>query len=181
MSVPQYRILTYPNPLLAVPTARVTTFGPTLERIVKRMVPTMRAVDGVGLAGNQVELSLSLATVECRPRRVRDEVERIPLHTLVNPVIVAASDDLDELKEGCLSCPGIEVLVLRSTQVTVRFQTPTGQLVTETVTGFKARIYQHEIDHLNGRTILDRASGQRALIAAYRANPTRFRPERDHS
>lgn len=174
MPIPLYQIVRYPAPALANPTNPVITGGLGLERIVKRMVPTMRAVDGVGLASNQVGLSLSLATIEYRPRQQRDAPERVPLHVIVNPVILESSVEVSELQEGCLSCPGIELVVPRSTRIVVRFQNLTGQTVTETVSGFKARIYQHEIDHLNGQTILDQARGQRAIIAAYRAHPARF-------
>lgn len=185
MTIPIYPIVTYPDPGLARPTKPVSAFDHALERIIKRMVPTMRHAEGVGLAANQVGLQLSLATVEHLPAGRQEnrgtKKERVALHAIVNPVILDASDEREEMMEGCLSCPGIEVKVARSVTITVRYHSPNGTLVERTIDGFEARIYQHEIDHLHGLTILDRAHGQRALIDAYRANPGRFQRQNSES
>ncbi len=176
MSIPLYPIVTYPAAILAQPAAPVTAFGRPLERIIKRMVPTMRRADGIGLATNQVGLPHSLAVIEYLPRRDRRRrmTDALPLQTLVNPRILELGAEQDERSEGCLSCPGIELMIRRPTRIVVEFQTPDGKLTTQSVTGFPARIYQHEIDHLQGTLILDRAQGQRALVEAYRSKPSEF-------
>jgi len=160
---------------------RVTEFGKPLERIVQRMIPTMRDAVGIGLAANQVGLPLSLAVIEYEPKRTEAQDERVPVHAIVNPVILTYGSELDQVEEGCLSCLGIEVPVQRSTSITVRYQSVDGAVHETEITGFAARIYQHEIDHLNGFTILDRAHGKRALVEAYRANPARFAPNVDNN
>lgn len=175
MSVPVYTITKFPAEILAQPTSAVTDFGKPLERVIKRMVPTMHQADGVGLAGNQVGLALSVAVIEYQPRSKRDRGERVALHTIVNPLILETSKETDDMTEGCLSCPGIEVVVTRPAGIVVAYQDETGVRIQRTVSGFEARIYQHEIDHLNGLTILDRAkTGQSAVVDAYRANPAAF-------
>ena len=176
MSVPTYEIVLYGDPILAQPTNQVSQFGKPLERIVKRMIPTMRDAVGVGLAANQAGMPLRLAVIEYEPKR-NEKAERIPVHAIVNPEILARGTEFDSVEEGCLSCPGIEVPVRRATSITVRYQSIDGEIHEETISGFGARIYQHEIDHLDGFTILDRANGQRALVEAYRANPARFAPK----
>ena len=177
MSIPPYPIIHYPAVVLTAPTQPVVHFDKPLERIVKRLVPTMRQADGVGLAAPQVGLSRSLAVIEYVPRadRTARSTKPIPLHAIINPTILNYGGELDELAEGCLSCPDIELLVRRSTTIVVEFFSIDGKKTTKTVRGFAARIYQHEIDHLNGTLILDKAHGQRALIKAYRADPTRFK------
>jgi len=180
MSIPLYPIVHFPHDVLATTTQPVTNFGKPLEKIIKRMIPTMRGAEGIGLAANQVGLSLQLAVIEYVPREQHKRGEKklrsehVPLHAIVNPSIMTYSDEEEEMTEGCLSCPGIEVKVWRSTSITVRYQQEDGESVEKVVTGFPARIYQHEIDHLNGLVILDRAHGQKAVIAAYRANPSEF-------
>lgn len=174
MSVPLYPIVAYPANILRHTADPVVHFDAALKRIVKRMIPTMREAIGIGLAANQVGLPIALAVIEYKPVKNDRLSQPVPVHAIVNPKIVSMSDETDQLEEGCLSCPGIELPIRRSTSIVVEFQTIDGERVTKTVIGFPARIYQHEIDHLNGTTILDRAEGHTALLEAYRANPAKF-------
>ena len=174
MSAPTMDIVYYPADVLARNCEKVTEFGKPLEKLVRRMVPTMYEAIGVGLAANQVGLSKALAVIEYIPSRDEDKDELVPLHAIVNPEILEYGPETDEMEEGCLSCPGIEVNIRRSTWIRVRAQSLDGETFEDTISGFAARIYQHEIDHLNGLLILDRAHGQKALLEAYRANPQSF-------
>ncbi len=174
MAIKRYPIVRFPAASLAKTATPVVAFDKSLDRTIQRMIPTMREAIGIGLAANQVGLPLSLAVIEYKPAKHDNLSEAVPVLAIVNPVILAYCQELDEMKEGCLSCPGIEVAIRRSTSITVRYQTEQGEAVEQTISGFPARIYQHEIDHLNGKVILDRAHGQKALIAAYRADPEGF-------
>jgi peptide deformylase len=110
------------------------------------MLVTMREREGVGLAANQVG----------RLRRVLVAGIEEDEYVLINPVIEARSDETEVLPEGCLSIPGILVDVERPVAVTVSGQDAAGEEVRFEAEGLLARVFQHEIDHLDGVLILDR-------------------------
>ena len=105
---------------------------------------------GVGLSANQVGIdkSICIASLE---KQTKDII-------LVNPVIVKKSKEKEKLYEGCLSIPKVYPPMKRFIEVTVDFQNITGDNQRITVTGFDARILQHEIDHLNGKLVIDEIS-----------------------
>ena len=172
--VPTFDIIQYPASILMQPCKQVTTFDAALEQTIQRMRPTMHDAIGVGLASTQINSPYSFAVIEFRPGKNDDPDEIVPFHAIINPKILEYGDEQDEMEEGCLSCPGIEVKIRRATTIRVRAQDIDGREYEQTIDGFAARIYQHEIDHLNGLLILDRAHGQKALLEAYRANPKTF-------
>ena len=139
-------VKTFGDPVLKTRAARVKEFDDALLRLTEEMLVTMREREGVGLAANQVG----------RLRRVLvvgiDEDEYI----LINPVIEARSDETEVLAEGCLSIPGIQVEVERPVAVTVSGQDAAGEELRFEAEGLLARVFQHEIDHLDGVLILDR-------------------------
>jgi peptide deformylase len=119
------------------------------------MVETMRAAPGVGLAAPQVGVPLRAIVIEYGD----DEDESVPpkLFTLANPEIVRASDTVELGTEGCLSIPNIIGDVERIDEITVRAHNRHGQPVRIKAHGWLARIFQHEIDHLDGVLFTDRA------------------------
>jgi peptide deformylase len=138
-----------------------------LLRLVKRMAATMAAAPGVGLAAPQVGVPIQLAVLQDGPERwgqltdgeraARERTE-LPFTVLVNPVLEPASaDDLVSFYEGCLSVPGLTAVVARHRAVRVRALDEHGQPVDAVLSGWAARIAQHEVDHLGGRLYLDRA------------------------
>jgi peptide deformylase len=145
----QLRILG--DPVLKQPTKRVTVFDERLARLARVMMEVMDRKEGVGLAANQVGV-LSRVMVWRHPE---SEGER---YVFVNPEIVESSEACCTEAEGCLSVPGTTVEVSRAEEVVVEAQDLTGERLMMRLSGLLARIAQHEVDHLDGRLILDRTS-----------------------
>ncbi|MBN2145734.1 MAG: peptide deformylase [Anaerolineales bacterium] len=149
-------VVTLPHPVLRRKARKVTDFGPELQVLVDDMVETMRQAPGVGLAANQINVPLQVIVVEYHETE-NDEESPLKLYTVVNPTITRASQEIVLGTEGCLSVPGILGNVERSEAITVKGQNRRGQPVTIKAKGWLARIFQHEIDHLEGVIFVDRA------------------------
>jgi peptide deformylase len=148
-------IITVPDPVLRRKSRKVTDFGQDFQTLVDNMVDTMREAPGVGLAAPQVNVPLRLIVVEYGD----EEDENIPnkLYVLANPEIVRASQESVVGAEGCLSIPGFAGDVDRMESITVKGLNRRGQPVRIKAHGWLARIFQHEIDHLEGVLFTDRA------------------------
>ncbi len=148
-------IVTLPAPVLRRRAQKVTDFGPELQTLVDDMVETMHAAPGVGLAAPQVGVSLRVIVVEYGDEA--DETIPPKLFTLVNPEITRPSHETVIGTEGCLSIPGVLGDVERYEALTVKALTRRGQSVTIKASDWLARIFQHEVDHLDGVVFVDRA------------------------
>ena len=150
-------IVTVPNDVLRRKTRKITAFDKELQKTIDDMVETMREAPGVGLAAPQVGLLDRLVVVEYEED---DEKEDSPkkLYVVVNPEIISSSEETEMGIEGCLSIPGLVGEVERSLEVVVRGQNRRGQPVKIKANGWLARIFQHEIDHLDGILYTDRAT-----------------------
>lgn len=148
-------ITTPPDPVLRRKARPVKNFDDKLQTLIDDMIETMRAAPGVGLAAPQVRVSEQLIVVEYGD----DEDENIPpkLYVMVNPKITRFDTETELGVEGCLSIPGLVGEVERSLAVTVKGQNRHGQPMTVKAKGWLARIFQHEIDHLEGVLFTDRA------------------------
>lgn len=146
---------TFPADVLRKKAQPVTEFDRKLQNLVDDMVETMREAPGVGLAAPQVGISEQIAVIEFG----HEDDEDIPkqLYVLVNPEIVKISEEKVRGIEGCLSVPGLVGSVDRAKVVTVRAQDQYGKKHKVRAVGWLARIFQHEIDHLNGVLYTDRA------------------------
>jgi peptide deformylase len=140
-------IRVFGDPGLRTPAETITTFDEALARVAADMTDTMKAAPGVGLAAPQVGVSRRLFTYD-------DGEEHAG--ALCNPEIVWSSDETQTGEEGCLSIPQIYFPVTRSMKVKVKAQTLGGEPVDLEGEGLLARIFQHEIDHLNGVLFVDR-------------------------
>lgn len=140
-------VLVYPDPKLREETVRVETFDADLRRLISDMRETMYAAKGVGLAAPQVGVNKRVAVIEWEDARF----------ALVNPVIVEQEGE-ERRDEGCLSFPGIYEDVTRPTKVRAIYQDEEGVEHDVTVEGFLARIFSHEIDHLDQRLLIDNLS-----------------------
>jgi len=147
-------ITTVPNDVLHHKAKPVTDFGPELQQLIDDMVDTMRDAPGVGLAGPQVNQLLRVIVVEFGDEE--DEEAPVQLYTLVNPQISKMSKETVVGTEGCLSIPDYIGEVERAESVTIKAQTRHGQVTKLKASGWLARIFQHEIDHLNGILFTDR-------------------------
>jgi peptide deformylase len=148
-------IVTLPQSILRQKAHKVTDFGPNLQTLANDMVETMRQAPGVGLAAPQVGESLRLIVIEYGD----DEDEKVPpkLYVMANPEITRFSQETLVGAEGCLSIPGIQGEVERQAAVTVKGVNRHGRPMTVKAEGWLARIFQHEIDHLDGVLFVDRA------------------------
>ncbi len=150
-------IITLPNPILRRKARTVTLFDSDLQTLIEDMIETLRDAPGVGLAAPQVGKSDRLIVVEYPED---DELEDSPkkLYVVVNPEVKEASEETEMGIEGCLSIPNLHGEVERAIAVIVKGQTRRGQPIKIKAQGWLARIFQHEIDHLNGIVFTDRAT-----------------------
>lgn len=143
-------ILIAPHPSLRTKARRVMPDQRDLVReIVPQMFATMYAAPGIGLAAPQIGMALRLAVVDLQP-----EDKPAPL-VLVNPEILAASEDRVVREEGCLSLPGMYADVERPSHVRIRFEDAAGTRHELDADGLLAACLQHEIDHLDGVLFVD--------------------------
>lgn len=149
-------IVTVPEPVLRYKARPVKHFDRSLQELIDDMIETMRAAPGVGLAAPQLGVLECVIVVEYPED---DEQENAPakLYVVVNPEIKRVSRETEPGVEGCLSIPGLQGEVERAVSVTVRGLNRRGQPVQIKAKGWLARIFQHEIDHLNGILYTDRA------------------------
>ena len=155
-------IITLPHQTLRRKARKVTDFGPELQTLIDDMVETMRQAPGVGLAAPQVNAGLRLIVVEY-PEKDDEEDAPAKLFTLVNPEIVRFSNETEIGTEGCLSIPNILGDVERACVVNVKGFNRRGQPVKIKANGWLARIFQHEIDHLDGVLFVDKAEHVRKV------------------
>lgn len=154
------KIVTHPNEMLRRKARPVTKIDAGVQRLIDDMIETMRAAPGVGLAATQVNEPIRIIVVEYGGEPSEEKLnghEEKKLYTLINPEISRASTETDTASEGCLSIPGLVGDVERSIEVTVKAQNRRGQPVKVKAEGWLARIFQHEVDHLNGVLFIDRA------------------------
>jgi len=136
---------------LLQPSAPVSDFGGAdLNALLGDMRDTMRALDGVGLAAPQIGVNLRVVIFGVEKSTRYPDAESVPQTVLINPVLTALSDEMEEGWEGCLSVPGMRGLVPRYTHLRYQGRDEYGALIDRTVSGFHARVVQHECDHLDG-------------------------------
>jgi peptide deformylase len=154
------RIVTLPDPVLKRKARLVTKFDKNLQTLIDDMIETMREAPGVGLAAPQIGLSERLAVIEYYEREEDEEKEDAPkkVWVVINPEIVKASEEMVIGVEGCLSIPGLVGEVERHESVQVKALNRHGKPLKIKAKGWLARIFQHEIDHLNGVLFTDRAT-----------------------
>ena len=151
-------IITVPDMVLRRKAHKVIEFDQSLQTLIDDMVETMRQAPGVGLAAPQVGVLQRLVVIEYAKDDSEDEDAPKKLFTLINPEIIKMSEETEEGVEACLSIPGLVGEVERSTQILVRAQNRRGQAIKIKARGWLARIFQHEIDHLDGVLFTDRAT-----------------------
>jgi peptide deformylase len=154
------KIVTNPNPTLRKKATKVRAVTPTVQTLADDMVETMRAAPGVGLAAPQVEVSQRVIVVEFAEGNEETDAPETPpkLFVVINPEIARHSRETVMGTEGCLSLPGLMGEVERHEWVTVKGLDRHGKPFKKKTRGWLARIFQHEIDHLDGILFIDRAT-----------------------
>lgn len=146
-------IVQYPSSQLRKVCSSVENFDHSLRATIAAMIDTMYTANGVGLAAPQIGINERLIVV--------DPTSGEKSHTLlvmINPKISWASSDMNDGIEGCLSVPNVKLNVYRHSEIEVEYFDITGQKHKNLYAGFISKIIQHEIDHLDGILLIDRAS-----------------------
>ncbi|HUU11698.1 MAG TPA: peptide deformylase [Phycisphaerae bacterium] len=160
----------YPDPVLRERARPVEQFDERLAALAADMVKTMTEANGLGLAAPQVGLSLKVVVVSADGQPGKEMV-------LVNPEIVS-TEGAEVAEEGCLSFPGIFVKIRRFHRVGVRYRDVRGEVHEAEVEGLLARAVQHELDHLDGRLLVDRMSPVQRVAQRRRLRELKDRYER---
>ena len=141
------KIYVYGSPILRKKAAKITKVDKKLEKIIHDMFITMENNEprGVGLAATQVGLLQAFFIYELEDDK----------GVVINPEIVEKRGETEKDEEGCLSVPGVYGIVERPTEIVVTYLDLNGKRHEEVISGLKARIFQHETDHLNGIIFTD--------------------------
>lgn len=142
------QILCYPDPRLHTVARPVDVVDARVRRLVDDMLETMYMADGVGLAATQVDVHERVIVIDTEPNLKRP-------HVLINPELIARSQELVVTDEGCLSVPEVYDKVQRHAQVTVRALNRAGETVQYDASGLLAVCVQHEMDHLLGKVFVE--------------------------
>jgi peptide deformylase len=147
-------IIKYPNPILREKSLEIKNpTDPKIKQLISDMASALRAHDGLGLAAPQIGQSLKLCIAE-----VDHE-----LFVLINPEIKKYSGEEINMEEGCLSFPGKYLPIKRYEKVKIRALDANGKKQIIRAKGLLARVLQHEIDHLNGVLLVDRANDNESM------------------
>ena len=144
-------VLRMGEPLLLEKAQPVTAFDtPELHALIQDMQDTMSAMDGAGIAAPQISVSLQVVIfgVGSNPRYL--DAEQVPYTVLINPILTPVGDEIEDGWEGCLSVPGLRGVVPRYIRLHYTGFDQFGEPIDRLVSGFHARVVQHECDHLNG-------------------------------
>ncbi|MDY3556461.1 peptide deformylase [Gemmata sp. JC717] len=146
------KIVRYPHPALRVKAKPVTAIDADIQKAAAQMVELMYRSEGLGLAAPQVTLDYQMIVLNPLGEADQPEQEIVA----INPVIVESKGATVNDREGCLSFPGLYQNVRRYKTVTVKFYNLKGELVQATAHDLAARVWQHEIDHLQGTLFIDK-------------------------
>ena len=153
------------SPILRQRSQAVTDItDPQLDDLIVDLMATADVANGVGIAAPQVAASMRLFIVASRPSPRYPHAPLMAPTAMINPEIIDRSGELVAGWEGCLSVPDTRGLVLRDRTIEVRYLTKSGALIQQELTGFVARIFQHELDHLDGILFPDRVANLADLI-----------------
>ena len=133
--------------------------------LIKALRDTLASTQGVGIAAPQISISKRIIIVASRPSARYPNAPLMEPTVMINPNFTALSDITEKDWEGCLSIPGIRALVPRYTNIEITYTDLNDQQITAHLTGFVARIFQHEFDHLQGIVYLDRVEDKLDIFA----------------
>ena len=135
------------------------------QQLIKNMLTTVEEAGGVGIAAPQINSSQRIFIMCSKPNTRYPDAPLMAPTAIINPKILSKSNETEKDWEGCLSVPSIRGLVPRYKSITVEYSNAKGEHHTETFTHFVARIFQHELDHLDGLTFVDRVESTQDLFS----------------
>lgn len=154
------------NPVLRSPAQPIEDIQDRrIQRLIDNLLKTIKKQNGVGIAAPQVSESLQLFIVASRPNLRYLNAPTMEPTPMINPKIIAYSDEKEKGWEGCLSVPGLRGQVMRSKEIEVTYTDRHGNSHQQVFTDFVARIVQHEFDHINGKVFLDRMDSMLDLMS----------------
>ncbi len=158
-------IVVAPDPRLKTISDPVTIFDDELRKLASDMIETMYHDRGVGLAAIQVGVQKQLLVLDLADNDDMEREEGFYPMCVINPKITLASEEHVTASEGCLSVPSIIVEVPRSSSIKISYQDQYGMSKSLEASGWLARVIQHEMDHLNGITLLNYLSSLKKDLA----------------
>ena len=128
-----------------------------IKELVTKLKDTLKLVGGVGLAAPQLGSNLQIFVIGIAPTRYRPDLQKIPTYTVINPDIISYDIKVNYDFEGCFSVAEANLFcsVRRPNVIDVKYVDLKGKLVTRTIKGFEARVFQHEYDHLHSKVFLE--------------------------
>lgn len=135
-----------------------------VQNLIDNLIATVEQANGVGIAAPQVAESYRLFIVASRPNLRYPNAPTMTPTAMINPKILAHSNQVVKEWEGCLSIPGIRGWVPRYQDIEIEYTDRSGKLRKQELTDFVARIFQHEYDHLDGIVFLDRLESTQDII-----------------
>ena len=135
------------------------------QKIIDKMIKTMRKHNGAGLAANQIYEPIRICIIEVLDNPRYKHLNTIPLKVLINPKVIIKKDTATfNSYEGCLSVPNLRGKVKRYNSVNVTYYTMDAKKITEDIKGLESIVYQHEIDHLDGYLFTDKVEDNSTLV-----------------
>ncbi len=165
-----YPIYVYGQPVLRKVAKEIDKDYPNLKEYVANMFETMETSDGVGLAAPQVGDSIRLFVIDGSPFVEDDETLADFKKVFINPKIIDRYGEDKIFNEGCLSLPGIREDVTRKSTIKISYYDEDFNFHEEEFDGIKARITQHEYDHIEGKLLIDHLTPLRRKILKRRLN-----------
>jgi peptide deformylase len=136
-----------------------------VQTVIENMLVTVSEAGGVGIAAPQMAIDKRIFIVCSKKNERYPDAPDMPATVMINPEITSHGSDVKKGWEGCLSVPAIRGLVPRYNEINITYQDRENNKHTAIYTGFLARIFQHELDHLNGLTFVDRVESTRDLYS----------------
>jgi len=135
------------------------------QKIIEKMIKTMRKHNGAGLAANQIYEPIRICIIEVLDNPRYKHLSTIPLKVLINPKVIIKKDTATfNSYEGCLSVPNLRGKVKRYNTINVTYYTMDAKKITEDIKGLESIVYQHEIDHLDGYLFTDKVEDNSTLV-----------------
>lgn len=159
-----YPIVIFGSETLRKPSVELTPDYPELPKLIEDMFLTMSSAEGVGLAAPQIGKNIRLFVVDCSPWAEDDPACQDFRRAFINPEIYEVSEQTDLFNEGCLSLPGLHEDVRRPVAIRMRYLDEQFVEHDEEFDGYRARVIQHEYDHLEGKVFTDRLSPLRRQL-----------------
>ncbi len=166
-------IVAYGDPILKKKAEEIEEGHSNLKKLIKSMFDTMYKARGVGLAAPQIGKSIRLFIVDASPFAEGEDGDPSCegfIRTFINPIIFEESGEEWGMEEGCLSIPGIREEVFRKPNLKIEYFDENWDLYEEELTGFPARVVQHEYDHIEGTLFTDKIKPQRKTLLQSRLN-----------